>query len=95
MLSDNGNDEKEQKEKEKKIDEIGRVLKLDVVRLKDCKHPSDITKTCRNIVKVLYPNVKTRAKTRLSSMPSKTVKTIRGECRMRDRNFIINFECFQ
>ena len=86
---------RKKKKKKKKIREISIVLNLNDVQLGECKDRSDITKTCRNITRVLYPRVQTRTKKPVSSMPSKTIQAINGKYRMRARNFITGFEYFQ
>jgi hypothetical protein len=82
------------KRKRKKIGELAAMLKLDEVELKECKQ-SDITRTCRKVVKVLYPDNKIRAQQFVSKMPRKALEAIHGKCRIRGYTFITNFKCFQ
>lgn len=46
--------------------------------LLSCQHDTDITKTCRQIVKYLFRDPKERAKMLVSSMDAKILKSIQG-----------------
>jgi hypothetical protein len=63
-----------------KIVDIGLILNLNPVQLKNCQHKTDIKKTCRNITKCLFPNIRKRAKMLVSSMNRKKLTAIHGNC---------------
>ncbi|CAM4754016.1 unnamed protein product [Rotaria magnacalcarata] len=53
--------------------ELGKSLSNDADRrLKASQYPTDLTKTCWSIVKLMYPDVSTRAKMLMSLLPNET-----------------------
>lgn len=74
------NDRKSENDKEKEVTNISRILKLSKSQLKECEHDSDITKTCRNIIKIMFPDNTIRARKRISSMSSNKIHAIHCEC---------------
>jgi hypothetical protein len=79
-------DDEETDKKEKRLKEIYKILKLDEDQLKGCQHPTDITKTCRSIVKELYPDVHKRSTMLVSLMTTETLEAIHG---MHFNNYVI------
>ncbi|CAF1568991.1 unnamed protein product [Rotaria magnacalcarata] len=75
------NTDRKQKEKkkraQKKLNRIYRALNLTKSQLKAAHHSTDITKTCRSITKLLYPDVSTRATMLTSLLPNETITAIR------------------
>ena len=67
LLSGANADSKQQNDKEM-LKEICATLGLSEGNLKSCKHPNDITKTCREIVRKIYPNKSERAKQSVTVM---------------------------
>ena len=47
--------------------------------LKSCEHDTDITKTCRQITKYIYPDVHARAKMLVSSMRAEQLQAVQGK----------------
>jgi len=70
---------KELEIKRKEEDIRGR-LKLTERQLKLCKHESEITKTCRAIIKCLLPNSRKQASMSISQMSTQMKYDIRGNC---------------
>lgn len=94
ILNDSNNEKKEtDEEKNRKITELAKVLSLEDVVLKECKQMS-ITKSCRKVIKTMYPKRKSRAEQRISKMCRSKIRAIHRKCRITDYNFIINFEYF-
>ncbi len=94
LLNHSDIQEKEtQQAKDKKIEQLAKVLSLKDVVLKNCKN-KNITKTCRKVIETMYPNRKSRAKKRISKMCPLEKEAIHRNYRIRDYNFIINFEYF-
>ncbi|CAF1336972.1 unnamed protein product [Rotaria sordida] len=64
--------------------------------LESCEHPKQITKTCRELVKFLYPDVNQRSTMSISSMSKEQVNAIREYARLahpnqsQTSNFILN-----
>lgn len=74
------NEEKtNEKKKKKQLKGISRVLNLSVRKLKNAKHPTDITKTCRSIIKLLYPDESVRAQMSVSKMSPAALVSIHGK----------------
>jgi hypothetical protein len=48
-------------------------------QLRSCKHETDITKTCRLLVKFIYPDPAIRARKLVSTMDIDKLKAIRGK----------------
>ncbi|CAF1400789.1 unnamed protein product [Rotaria magnacalcarata] len=75
------NTDRKQKEKKRrtkrKLNRIYRALNLTKGQLKTAQHSTDITKTCRSITKLMYPDVSTRATMLTSLLPNKTITAIR------------------
>ncbi|UJR06538.1 hypothetical protein I4U23_010821 [Adineta vaga] len=55
---------------DQKITKICRRLKMSNKQLKECKHDTDITKTCRLITKFLYPDIRVQARMSIKKMSS-------------------------
>lgn len=65
--------------KKEKLKTIRTILKLTLEELRTCTHESDITKTCRGIIKHLYPDIAIQRKMSFSSLPRGQTRAIRGE----------------
>ncbi|CAF1481557.1 unnamed protein product [Rotaria magnacalcarata] len=76
----------EQAAHERKIADISSILKLSAGQLKKCQHETDITKTCRNITKYLFPNIRKRAKMLVTSMNTTTLEAIRDYAKLMHPN---------
>ncbi|CAF1543694.1 unnamed protein product [Adineta ricciae] len=70
---------------QRKVEKICHRLKITKKQLKKCKDPVDITKTCREIVKCIYPETEIQTKMALSKMSSEQKFDIIG-------NFNNNYE---
>ncbi|CAF3330712.1 unnamed protein product [Rotaria sp. Silwood2] len=88
-LSNNHEPQKEQKKKKtkkqkkkNKIKKIGRILNLSEDELKYSKHRTDITKTCRALVKTLYPDPSERAQTVITKIPISKLHAIHKYARL-------------
>lgn len=93
MLSDTSNEAEEQNSRRKKISKICKALRLSNDELEQCRHPTDITKTCRHIVKRLYPSLTERAKLKVSKISSRRLQAIHGKSyRQSGENYI---SCFR
>lgn len=57
--------------------EIARVLQLTKEQLNNATHHTDITKTCRSVTKLLYPDITQRAQMTISIMPINKLAAIR------------------
>ncbi|CAF1091203.1 unnamed protein product [Rotaria sordida] len=81
MLSNISNNEEQGKtggsETKEKLNQIGQVLNLSNIQLKGCEHPTDITKSCRGIIKHLYPDFEARTKMLISLLP---IEKLHGIC---------------
>ncbi|CAF1471116.1 unnamed protein product [Rotaria sordida] len=62
--------------KKKTIKRICITLNLTKAQLKESKHHSDITKTCRTITKLIYPDVSTCAEMLVSTTPTQILHAI-------------------
>lgn len=67
------------KKNKKKLKQISNVLHLSEKQLESAKHPTSITKTCRTIIKLLYPNESTRAEMSISKMSNTQLLAIHGK----------------
>jgi hypothetical protein len=65
------------------------ILNLTKVQLKACEDTNDITKTCRNLVKAIFPSDKKQAKTYVLSMSLTKKRAIHCKYRERVDNIII------
>lgn len=74
-----GQSAKTEEDEEEKLDEILVTLKTTEADLKSCEHETDITKTCRAIIKRIYPNPTDRAAMLISSMDSKQLKAVQSK----------------
>lgn len=73
-LSENTDGEQQKKQKR-----ICSALNLTKRQLRSAHHPTDITKTCRSITKLIYPDVSARVQMLTSLMPNETLAAIRGK----------------
>lgn len=48
-------------------------------QLRLCEHETDITKTCRQIIKFIYPDPEDRARMLVSNMKEDELKAIRSQ----------------
>ena len=80
MLSGRSNNEdgSEEEGDGEKLERIINTLNLSEKELHKLEHETDITKTCRHIIKRLYQNPRERAKMLVSSLDSKILKSIQG-----------------
>jgi uncharacterized Ntn-hydrolase superfamily protein len=62
-----------------KLEKICEVLKMTEREPKTCEHETDITKSCRSIIKRIYPDSKDRAKMLISTMDPAQLQAIQGE----------------
>lgn len=62
-----------------KLEMIIETLRMSEGELQACQHETDITKTCRQIIKHLFRDPKERAKMLVSSMKADVLKSIQGE----------------
>lgn len=62
-----------------KLENILSALEMDEKELKSCEHPTDITKTCRHIVKYKYRNDKNLGKMRVAAMNADVIDAIRSK----------------
>lgn len=60
------------------MERIKSVLNMSENELKACEHGTDITKTCRSIVKHIYQDLDERAKMLVSSMKVDQLKAIQS-----------------
>jgi hypothetical protein len=67
------------REKEKKLKKLGKILNVSTEKLSACTHDNDIRKTCRSIVKHLYPDIALQRKMSFSSLSRGETRAIRGE----------------
>ncbi|CAF1365867.1 unnamed protein product [Rotaria sordida] len=73
--------EKKSKRKRKQ-EKIRCRLKLTKKQLKECKHDTDIRKTCRAITKCLYPDIHIQASMSISRMSNQQKTDIREYAKM-------------
>ena len=69
----------ETEDKEEQIESFCDALDMTEKELKKCEHEVDITKTCRSIVKHLYPDVNDRGKMLISTMDVAILHAIQGK----------------
>jgi hypothetical protein len=79
ILSGASIEENPDEEKGDKLDNICTQLKMSENELKSCEHDTDITKTCRQITKYIYPDVHARAKMLVSSMRAEQLQAVQGK----------------
>ncbi|CAF1241573.1 unnamed protein product [Adineta steineri] len=77
----NDNDDNEE-EKGEKLEKICTTLDRNESELKLCEHDMNITKTCRQLIKCLYPDTKQRAKMLVSSMDVDKLQAIHDYARI-------------
>lgn len=78
ILSGASNEENPDEDKGDKLESICTELKMTENELKSCQHDTDITKTCRQITKYIYPDVHARAKMLVSSMKAEQLQAVQG-----------------
>ncbi|CAF3303572.1 unnamed protein product [Rotaria socialis] len=71
-----------EEDKGEKLLSICRTLEMTEKQLLSCEHKTDITKTCRQIAKFIYPDPKERAETLVSIMSSEKLKAIQEYAKM-------------
>ena len=77
ILSGSGKVEEEE-EKGEKLDNICSTLKMTESELKSCEHEPDVTKTCRAIVKRVFPNAADRSRMLVSLMDTNQLKAVQS-----------------
>ncbi|CAF3225791.1 unnamed protein product [Rotaria sp. Silwood2] len=97
ILSHDSNNTKEDKQKEeKKLKEICNVLNTNEKNLIACKDATSITKTCRKIVKHIYPDTDQRAEMLVSLIPDEKLTAVQELVKLmhpeqsNTSNFILN-----
>jgi hypothetical protein len=94
LLNHSDNEEQETKQKQKKeTGNLAKILGLKYAMLKNCKR-KNITKTCRAVIRAMFPKPESRAKQRIAKMSRSKIDAIHSNYRIKDYNFIINFEYF-
>lgn len=88
ILSGTSNPSDEELDKEARFESILETLRMSESELLSCQHDTDITKTCRQIVKYLFRDPKERAKMLVSSMDAKILKSIQGTIFSSEISFI-------
>ena len=68
----------EVEDKGEKLESICSALNMTEKELKKCQHDVDITKTCRSIVKQIYPNANDRGKMLISTMDPCVLQAIQS-----------------
>ncbi|CAF2139414.1 unnamed protein product [Rotaria magnacalcarata] len=66
----------------KKLEDITLILKMSDTALKSCERDTDITKTCRQIVKYIYRDPQIRSRMLVSTMDVDILKAIQDYARM-------------
>lgn len=61
-----------------KLESICNTLNMTEKQLLSCEHKTDITKTCRQIVKFIYPDTKERAEKLVSTMTDGKLEAIQS-----------------
>ena len=79
ILSGVSNEENLDEDKGERLENICLLLGITESELKSCEHDTDITKTCRQIIKHIYPNANERAKMLVSSMDPDRLQAVQGE----------------
>ncbi|CAF2107918.1 unnamed protein product [Rotaria magnacalcarata] len=82
VLSGATADEYDEEEKGNLLEKICGVLDMSEKELKSCEHDTDITKTCRQIIKYIYPDPKLRATMLVSSMDPEQLQAIQKYARL-------------
>lgn len=67
-----------EEDKGEKLAFICRTLNMTEKQLLSCEHETDITKTCRQIIKFIYPDPKERAEKLVSTMTDGKLEAIQG-----------------
>ena len=67
-----------EEDKGDKLESICHTLNMTEKQLISCEHNTDITKTCRQIVKFIYPDPKDRAAKLVSTMTDGKLEAIQG-----------------
>ncbi|CAF4792179.1 unnamed protein product [Rotaria sp. Silwood1] len=75
------NKKMKKKNKKDKIEYIARVLNVNPDELYFSKHKTDITKTCRAVTKLIYPDRSQRATTQITDLPIHKRRAIHEYCR--------------
>jgi hypothetical protein len=78
LLSGVSADNDDGEDKGEKLIRICHKLKMSEAQLKLCEHNMDITKTCRQIVKYIYPDVNERAQMLVSAMNDDVLQAVQG-----------------
>lgn len=76
---DNGVNERETESIGDKLACISDLFNLSEADLEFARHSTDITKTVRQVTKMVYPDVEERRKMKISSMDPLIVKAIIGK----------------
>jgi hypothetical protein len=61
-----------------RLADISGLLDLSDADLETARHPTDITKTVRQVTKLIYPDINDRRKMKISTMNKKIVQAIIG-----------------
>lgn len=61
-----------------RLADISDLLGLDDADLERARHPTDITKTVRQMTKAVYPNITDRLKMKISTMDKNMIQAIIG-----------------
>ena len=62
-----------------KLEQICTTLKMTERELKQCEHEIDITKTCRSLIKHIYPDANDQARMLISAMDPGQLQAIQCE----------------
>ncbi|CAF3064312.1 unnamed protein product, partial [Rotaria sp. Silwood2] len=96
-LSNNVHSKQQQKKKKmentkkkNKIKSVARVLNLTPDELYFLKHPKDITKTCRALIKLIYPDPSQRATMLITKIPINKLRAIHSK-KQHQNNIILFF----
>jgi hypothetical protein len=76
ILSGASIDENDEENKSYKLEKIRLALNFSEAGLKSCEHDTDITKTCRQIIKYIYEDPKERSMMLVSSMDNTKLQAI-------------------
>lgn len=69
-------------EKSTKLERLCEILNMTEKELQDCEHKTDITKTCRQITRFIYPDIDKRAQLLVSTMDDVQLRAIHEYARM-------------
>ncbi|CAF1366137.1 unnamed protein product [Adineta ricciae] len=75
-------DNQDDEDKGEKLENICAALGMNEKELKSCEHETDITKTCRQIIKFIYRDSKERARTLVSTMNTNILHSIQEYAKM-------------